>query len=202
LAILPVNSARTSFQKQGASFVITVMLKDALQLDAAMQEAKIVMRNLRRLGVKQEDNFELIRSDSITQQLFENLNMVTVFAAFIALITLLGAAIGLMNIMLVSVTERTREIGTRKALGATKSDIRNQFLIEAVVICVLGGIGGIILGLILGNVVGNFVGSDFIIPWNWISLGLSVCIFTGIVAGFYPANKAAKLSPIEALRYE
>jgi putative ABC transport system permease protein len=120
----------------------------------------------------------------------------------IAFITLLGAAIGLMNIMLVSVTERTREIGTRKALGATSSDIRNQFLIEAVLICVLGGLGGIILGLILGNVVGILVGGGFIIPWNWIALGITVCIITGVIAGFFPANRAARLNPIEALRYE
>lgn len=202
LVLLPVNSARTHFQKAGASFVVSIAVNDLSMLEAAMEEARLLMRNIRRLSVTHEDNFEMLRSDSITQKLFENLSMVTVFAAFIAFITLLGAAIGLMNIMLVSVTERTREIGTRKALGATSADIRNQFLIEAVLICVLGGLGGIILGLILGNVVGSLVGGGFIIPWNWIALGITVCIITGVIAGFFPANRAARLNPIEALRYE
>ncbi len=202
LTLLPVQSARSNFQRQNSSYVISIMVKDPLMLDAAMEESRSMMRNLRRLRVSQPDNFEILRSDSITQKLFENLSMVTLFAAFIAFITLLGAAIGLMNIMLVSVTERTREIGTRKALGATKSNIRNQFLIEAIVICVLGGLGGIVLGLTLGNVIGNLVGGGFIIPWNWITLGLVVCIGTGLIAGIIPANKASRLSPIEALRYE
>jgi len=115
---------------------------------------------------------------------------------------LIGAAIGLMNIMLVSVTERTREIGVRKAIGAAAGTIRNQFLVEAVVIGQIGGILGIILGILIGNVIAYFIGSDFIIPWVWIVGGVILCFFVGVVSGYYPAKKAAALDPIESLRYE
>ena len=132
----------------------------------------------------------------------ENLAEVTIAATIIGLITLLGAAIGLMNIMLVSVTERTREIGIRKAIGANSAAIRNQFLIEAIAICQLGGFLGIIFGIAIGNLVGNLIGSEFIIPWNWIILGFSLCVLVGLISGIYPALKAAKLDPVESLRYE
>jgi putative ABC transport system permease protein len=118
------------------------------------------------------------------------------------LITLLGAAIGLMNIMLVSVTERTREIGISKAIGATSRNIMIQFLAEAVLISLLGGLVGIVLGILVGNVVTILIGGKFLIPWNWIALGVFVCIVVGIFSGLYPALKAARLDPIESLRYE
>ena len=120
----------------------------------------------------------------------------------IAMLTLLGASIGLMNIMLVSVTERTKEIGIRKALGATRKNVLIQFLIEAIVICLMGGIVGIILGILMGFGVSVMVEGRFFIPWNWMLLGFSVCIIVGLVSGLYPALKASKLDPIEALRYE
>jgi len=115
---------------------------------------------------------------------------------------LLGAAVSLMNIMLVSVTERTREIGLRKSLGATAKAIRNQFLVEALVICQIGGLAGIILGISLGNAVGQFLGSGFIAPWFWMLMALFVCVIVGLVAGLYPANKASQLNPIDALRHD
>ena len=122
----------------------------------------------------------------------------------IGIITLLGAAIALMNIMLVSVTERTREIGIRKSLGATPRLIRLQFLMEAIVVCILGGIGGLILGIIVGNIIAKVISENasFIVPWFWMMMGILVCIVVGILSGIYPAIKASRLDPIEALRYE
>jgi putative ABC transport system permease protein len=120
----------------------------------------------------------------------------------IGLMTLLGAAIGLMNIMLVSVTERTREIGIYKALGATSKSILTQFLTESIVICQIGGIVGIILGILIGNIVTLLMGGSFLIPWAWMLLGFTLCMIVGIISGFYPALKASRLDPIESLRYE
>ena len=120
----------------------------------------------------------------------------------IGLMTLLGAAIGLMNIMLVSVTERTKEIGIAKALGATRKTILSQFLIEAMMICQMGGIVGILLGIPVGNIVTLLMGGSFIIPWAWIILGFVVCTIVGILSGLYPALKASSLDPVDSLRFE
>ena len=122
----------------------------------------------------------------------------------IGTVTLLGASIALMNIMLVSVTERTREIGIRKSLGATPRVIRMQFLIEAIVVCILGGIGGLILGIIVGNSITGVISENatFVVPWLWMAVGIAICVMVGVLSGIYPAIKASRLDPIEALRYE
>ena len=171
-------------------------------LEPATGEATSMMRNVRKDRIGEEDSFEITQSDSLAGMVIESMSTVTLSATIIGIITLLGASIGLMNIMLVSVTERTREIGIRKSLGATRKTIRKQFLTEAIVICQLGGITGIILGVLIGNLISIAVGGAFIIPWDWILLGVSVCFVVGLGAGIYPAIKASNLDPIEALRYE
>jgi putative ABC transport system permease protein len=134
--------------------------------------------------------------------LIEDIRYVTISATLIGVITLLGAAIGLMNIMLVSVSERTREIGTRKAMGAKSRTIKQQFLFEAVIIGQMGGVLGIILGILIGNILSLIIGSPFIVPWLWILTGVVICFIVGIASGYIPAVKAARLDPILALHYE
>lgn len=203
IGIIPVTNARMYYNANGKmSFALSVMCSNASLLDPAIAEATGLMRKIRRVPMGQEDNFSLTKSDNLASMLLGNIQYATMAATFIGIITLLGAAIGLMNIMLVSVTERTREIGVRKAIGAQVATIRNQFLVEAIVIGQIGGLVGIIFGIAIGNAVSAFLGTGFIIPWAWITLGVVLCFIVAIVSGLYPAIKASKLDPIEALRYE
>lgn len=202
ICIIPLNNARMNFETETTSYVINILCNQPGMLETAIGEATGTFRIIRKLSVKTEDNFEIIKSDSLANLLIENIKYVTIAATIIGFITLLGAAIGLMNIMLVSVTERTREIGIRKSMGANNSNIRNQFLAEAIIICQMGGILGIVLGILIGNSISGVLGIGFIIPWVWILSGVMLCMIVGLLAGFIPANKAAMLHPIEALRYE
>lgn len=202
ISIIPILNARQYFGRPDMSFTISVISKYPWLMDIAIGEATGLFRKIRKVYIKDEEDFEIIKSDGLATMLIENLQTVTLGATIIGIITLLGAAIGLMNIMLVSVTERTREIGLRKALGATASAIKNQFLIESVVICVMGGIFGIILGIIIGNLIGLSLNAGFFVPWFWIIAGFLICIFVGLISGFFPAKRASKLDPIESLRFE
>ncbi|MDB4082857.1 ABC transporter permease [Vicingaceae bacterium] len=201
-AFIPIINARQYFSQSNPTFSISVKANTQNELDPAIGEAWGIFRVIRGDKAKQEASFEISKSDSFANLFLENMAFVRIAAIAIAIITLLGSAIGLMNMMLVSVTERTREIGIRKAIGASAATIRYQFLIEAIVICQLGGFLGILLGIIFGNIVGSFVGGAFIIPWAWMILGVFLCLIVGLLSGIYPAYKASKLDPIESLRYE
>lgn len=202
MTMIPLQTLRKYFGSQTRSCNISVKVTNTTQIDAAMSEAEGVFRRARNISPGEESDFELEKSDGLISLIVDNTATLQMAAIFIGLITLLGAAIGLMNIMLVSVTERTREIGICKSLGATRRTILVQFLVEAVVICQLGGIVGIILGILAGNGVTYLIGGAFVVPWAWIALGFTLCFIVGIISGLYPAVKASKLDPIEALRYE
>jgi putative ABC transport system permease protein len=184
------------------SFNITILPSDELGIEEAMGEAESLFRVIRGLGPKDATDFHVVRSDSITQLLIDSMSSITIAATLIGIITLLGAAIGLMNIMLVTVAERTQEIGIRKAIGANNRTIQQQFLFEAVLIGQLGGLVGVILGIMVGNIIPLIAGGSFNIPWVWMILGFVLCFIVGIISGLYPAIKASKVDPIESLRFE
>jgi putative ABC transport system permease protein len=202
MCIIPVSNVQQYFSRPNMSYTVSVMVNSPEEIEPAIGAATALFRIIRKVPVDEEPTFDISRSDNLASILIDNIKYVTVAATIIGFITLLGAAIGLMNIMLVSVTERTREIGTRKAIGATPQLIKWQFLIEAITICQLGGILGIILGILIGNITSLLLGTSFIVPWLWMFSGILLCFMVGITAGYYPANKASKLDPIEALRYE
>lgn len=202
VCVIPLLKAKQTMSITNPSYTISVMVSDAQNMEPAIGEATAAFRKIRRLNAQKEDNFEITKSDAIAQTLLENLKYVRIGGIVIGAITLIGAAIALMNIMVVSVTERTREIGIRKAIGAKPQVIRRQFLIEAIVICLLGGITGVILGIMIGNILSMVMGGSFLMPWGWTFLGLALCVGVGLISGLYPALKASKLDPVEALRYE
>lgn len=201
-AFITLSHLRQKYYRPNMNFTISFMVSKQELMNAAVDEGQGLFRVIRKLKLNEEDNFSITQSDTVSQLLIENLKYVTLAAIIIALITLLGASVGLMNIMLVAVSERTREIGVRKALGANNQTIKNQFLVESVVITELGGVIGILLGITLGNIVSHFTGGSFSVPWFWVLISLLVSLTVGLVSGLYPAVKAAKLSPIESLRFE
>ncbi|MFL5748907.1 MAG: ABC transporter permease [Niastella sp.] len=203
LVIISYSNVRRYFNSNpNSSFNIQVKVADIKLIDGAIGEATSAFRPIRQLTVTETDNFMIDKSDSFAEMLIRNLSFITMAALLIGVITLVGAAIGLMNIMLVAVTERTKEIGLVKAIGGKRKNIRYQFLYESIIISLLGAAFGIVLGIILGNVVGILLSTSFVVPWDWVITGVIICSLVGLLAGLYPAIKAGKLNPIEALRYE
>jgi putative ABC transport system permease protein len=202
MVILGYKNVSNNFLGRNPSYTIAVKVNDMAAMNTAMGEAEIFFRGVRKNTITEESNFTLDKSDSIVEKAMNSLGFLTISATVIGLITLIGAAIGLMNIMLVSVAERTKEVGLIKAIGGRKTTVKKQFLLEAIIISVMGSILGIILGIIVGNTFSMVLKTGFVVPWNWVLYGIIICSIVGLLAGLYPAVKAGKLNPIDALRYE
>ena len=190
------------FQNISASYILGVMVKNVNELEVASDEATSVFRAVRKMEPSEEVNFVIERSDKFAELFIGFLSSITAAAGAIGFITLIGAAIGLMNIMLVAVSERTREVGLIKAIGGKSRNIRQQFLFESIIISLLGAFFGIILGILVGNLFSLILKTGFVIPWFWVIMGVVICTIVGLVAGIYPAMKAARLNPIDALRFD
>lgn len=199
--LIPLATARALYG-ESHSYLLTVMVPDIKLKGVASEEAEGLFRSVRKLPLGTPNNFSISQDDSLANILLDSIKYIGWAAIIIGIITLLGSVIGLMNIMLVSVAERTREIGVSKALGARSATIKRQFLTESVMISLMGGVLGIVLGIIVGNLFGIIFKTGFIVPWVWIGAGVTLCAIVGVISGIYPAIKASRLDPIVALRYE
>jgi putative ABC transport system permease protein len=199
---VPIPCVRQQFSDEGRSYALACAAENADDLLNLAEASTGILRVIRGDKPGEDSSFRIAMSNSLVSTLKEATEGITIAASFIGIITLFGAGIGLMNIMLVSVSERTREIGTRKALGASPKAIRTQFLVEVIIVGQLGGLAGIAMGLIVGNLIASFMETPFIIPWGWMALGIILSFFTSLASGYYPARKASRLDPIIALGRE
>ena len=200
--VLPITTFQSIYGKRTATVDITVMANSQADYQRTIESAIGYMRLVRKIEPGEENDFEIFSNESLIDQVNDITGPIKIGALAVSLVALIAAGVGIMNIMLVSVTERTREIGIRKAIGARKSSILIQFLIEAIILCVIGGIAGIALGIVIGNFAGSFLNAETAIPYDWVIIGITMCVIVGLIFGTYPAYKAANLDPIEALRYE
>lgn len=200
--IIPITTWQSMYGKYSRSVNITVMTRSSEDYASVLEAAEGHMRKIRKVGPGEPNDFYIFSNESVMSQVNQITGPIKIIALAISLIALVAAGVGIMNIMLVSVTERTREIGIRKALGAKKNWILTQFLFEAVILCLSGGLVGIIFGVGLGNLAGSQLNAQAAVPVDWVIIGLSLCLAVGVIFGTYPAYKAANLDPIEALRYE
>jgi len=201
-AIIPITTGLDRFSSRRRSLNLLVQARDQASYDACLDEARGLLRVVRKVPPGEPDDFDIASNDSMIAQFNSFTLAVRIGVAVVSSIALLAAGIGIMNIMLVSVTERTREIGIRRAIGARKRNIMTQFIIEAVALCEFGGAIGVVLGILGGNTVAYFLKLEPAVPVDWVILGLLICSIVGIIFGTYPAYKAANLDPIESLRYE
>lgn len=200
--LIPIQVARSLFTAPNINYSMSIMVAKETLLDEAIDNSINIMRRIRKLNPVQENNFGVSRSDDLINRIAEMTGVLSASAWIIGIITIFGSSIALMNIMLVSVTERTREIGVRKALGAKRRTIAFQFFIETLIIGQLGGIIGIIFGILIGYGISNAIDFSFVIPWGAVIAATITTFIVAVVSGSYPALKASKLDPIEALRYE
>lgn len=200
--LVPYTNALANLASSTPDFTIGILPEPSVSSETAATEAEMTFRAVRRLAPFDDADFRITRSEAVIEELNSTMRTLTIAAIVIGLVTLTGATVGLMNIMLVSVRERTREIGTRKALGAASKRIRAQFLMESVIIGQTGGLIGIVAGILIGNIIAAVMQASFIIPWLWMLLAIALCMAVGILSGYLPAKRAAALDPIECLRYE
>ncbi len=200
--VVPITTWQAMYGKYSNSVNIMVTAKNSESYDDVIEAAIGHFRKIRKVKAGEPDDFSIFSNASMITMVDNITGPIKIGALVVSLIALLAAGVGIMNIMLVSVTERTKEIGIRKAIGAKKNFILLQFLIEAIVLCLIGGILGIIIGVGIGNFAGSFLNAQSAIPVDWVLIGISLCVFVGVIFGTYPAYKAANLDPIEALRYE
>ena len=200
--LIPYTNALANLASSSPDFTIGILPDPSVSSETAATEAEMIFRAVRRLAPFDDADFRITRSEAVIEELNYTMRTLTIAAIVIGLVTLTGAAVGLMNIMLVSVRERTREIGTRKALGAASKRIKAQFLMESVIIGQTGGLIGIAAGILIGNIIAAVMQSSFVIPWLWMLLAIVLCMVVGILSGYIPAKRAAALDPIECLRYE
>ena len=200
--VMPISTWQSIYGQKRKSVSITIMANSDVEYNSTIERAIGHLRTIRKVEPGKENDFEIFSNESIMSQINDITGGVKIGAMVVSIIALLAAGVGIMNIMLVSVTERTREIGIRKAVGARKSNILLQFLVEAIILCLIGGLIGIALGVGVGNIAGSFLNASATIPYDWVAIGLSLCVLVGVIFGTYPAYKAANLDPIEALRYE